>query len=62
MKAIKLLYLSLVAAMMVGCSLDQDPISDATELTEGVLNDSATFILSPFEVTWYMLSVYWNDS
>ena len=45
MKAIKLLYMSLVAAMMVGCSLDQDPISDATELTEGVLNDSVAAVL-----------------
>ena len=45
MKAIKILYMSLVAAMMVGCSLDQDPISDPTELTEGVLNDSVAAVL-----------------
>ena len=37
--------MSLVAAMMVGCSLDQDPISDPTELTEGVLNDSVAAVL-----------------
>ena len=45
MKAIKIIYMSLVAAMMVGCSLDQDPISDPTELTEGVLNDSVAAVL-----------------
>ena len=45
MKAIRILYMSLVAAMMVGCSLDQDPISDPTELTEGVLNDSVAAVL-----------------
>ena len=45
MKAIRILYMSLVAAMMVGCSLDQNPISDPTELTEGVLNDSVAAVL-----------------
>ena len=45
MKAIRILYMSLVAAMMVGCSLEQDPISDPTELTEGVLNDSVAAVL-----------------
>ena len=45
MKAIKIIYMSLVAAIMVGCSLDQDPISDPTELTEGVLNDSVAAVL-----------------
>ena len=30
---------------MASCSLDQDPISDATELTEGVLNDTTAAVL-----------------
>ena len=28
-----------ISGAMVSCSLDQDPISDPTELTEGVLTD-----------------------
>ncbi len=45
MKTIKLLYMFMVAALIVGCSLDQDPISDPTELTEGVLNDTVAAVL-----------------
>ena len=34
-----------ISAVLAACSLDQDPISDPTELTEGVLNDSTAAVL-----------------
>lgn len=45
MKTKIFLYLSVVVAVFTGCSLDQDPISDPTELTEGVLNDTVAAVL-----------------
>ena len=34
-----------VGGMLISCSLDQKPISDATELTEGVLTDTVAAVL-----------------
>lgn len=34
-----------VGGMLISCSLDQEPISDATELTEGVLTDTVAAVL-----------------
>ena len=46
MKTIKnILYVTLAGMAMTACSLDQDPISDPTEITEGVLNDTVAAVL-----------------
>lgn len=45
MKALKYIYIPMVALSLAGCSLDQDPISDPTELTEGVSTEEATAVL-----------------
>ena len=46
MKAIKtLLYIAIASITVTACSLEQDPISDPTELTEGVLNDTTAAVL-----------------
>lgn len=46
MKTIHNLLLASLAGMAVtACSLGQDPISDATELTQGVLNDTVAAVL-----------------
>jgi hypothetical protein len=34
-----------VGGVLISCSLDQEPISDATELTEGVLTDTVAAVL-----------------
>lgn len=41
----KILYATLSAAMLTGCSLEMDPLSDATELTEGVLTEEVSAVL-----------------
>lgn len=46
MKTIKtLLYITLAGMSVTACSLEQNPISDATELTQGVLNDTVAAVL-----------------
>lgn len=45
MKANKSIYAIIFAAMLTGCSLEQDPISDRTELTEGKLSDDVSAVL-----------------
>jgi len=46
MKTIKnILYVALAGMAMTACSLDQDPISDPTEITEGVLTDTVAAVL-----------------
>ena len=46
MKAIKtLLYIALAGMTTTACSLEQDPISDPTELTEGVLDETTAAVL-----------------
>lgn len=45
MKANKSIYAIMLAALLTGCSLDQNPISDPTELTQGVATDEQTAVL-----------------
>ena len=45
MKANKSIYAIMLAALLTGCSLDQNPISDPSELTEGVPTDDNTAVL-----------------
>ncbi|MBP3745117.1 MAG: RagB/SusD family nutrient uptake outer membrane protein, partial [Prevotella sp.] len=45
MKANKSIYAIIFAAMLTGCSLEQNPISDPTELTQGVATDEQTAVL-----------------
>jgi len=45
MKANKSIYAIMLATLLTGCSLDQNPISDPTELTQGVATDEQTAVL-----------------
>lgn len=46
MKTLKnILYVALAGMAVTACSLDQDPISDPTEITEGVLTDTVAAVL-----------------
>ena len=45
MKAKQSIYAIVLGAMLTGCSLEQNPISDATELTEGVLTEETSAVL-----------------
>ena len=45
MKTLRFIIITAVAALIAACSLDRDPISDATELTEGTLTETAQAVL-----------------